>query len=70
MDFLSLSKSPLLLKIWFYTEAPGSFQKLRSMPLVHKKAPGKKEGKAIGSLAMGRRRLAGIPAAPMAVPAG
>jgi hypothetical protein len=61
MNFLSLSKSPLLLKIWFYTETPGSFQKLTSIPLVHRKYPGKKKGKEIGSLAIGRRRLRPIP---------
>jgi hypothetical protein len=64
--FLSLSKSPLLLKIWFYTETPKSFQKLTSIPLVHRKAPGKKKRKAIGSLAMGRWRLRPIPGEPAA----
>jgi hypothetical protein len=55
MDFLRFSTRALLFEIRFYTEAPGSFQKLTSIPLVHRKAPGKKKGKAIGSLAMGRR---------------
>jgi hypothetical protein len=40
------------------------------MPLDCRKAPGKTGRLAMRPLAMGRRRLAGIPAVPAALPAG
>jgi hypothetical protein len=43
---------------------------MQSIPLVHKKAPRKKKGRAIESLAMGRRRLWPIPGEPAAGSAG
>jgi hypothetical protein len=46
MDFLRFSTGALLFEIRFYTEAPGSFQSITSMPLVHRKVPGKKETRA------------------------
>jgi hypothetical protein len=60
MDFLSLNKSPLLLKMPLYTEVPGSFDSLTNPPLDHGLDPGKKEIEAIESLTLGRRGLAGI----------
>jgi hypothetical protein len=66
MDFLRFSIKALLFEIRFYTEVPGSFQSITSMPLVHRKAPGKIETQAIRPLAMGRRQLRPISDEPTA----
>jgi hypothetical protein len=49
---------------------PVTFQSLTHLPLDRTKLPGKTWGLAMGSLAVGGGGLAGIPAAPAALPAG
>jgi hypothetical protein len=66
MNFLSLSKSPLLLKMPLYTEVPRSFDSLTNPPSVHGLDPGKKEIEAIESLDLGATRARRNPATPMA----
>jgi hypothetical protein len=50
MHFLSFSQTALLLKMWFYTEVPESFDSLTNMPLVRGTDPRKKQVLAIWSL--------------------
>jgi hypothetical protein len=66
MDFLSLSKCPLLLKMPLYTEVPGSFDSVTNTPSDHGLDLGKKEIEAIESLDLGAAQARWNPAAPVA----
>jgi hypothetical protein len=66
MDFLNLSKCPLLLKMPLYTEVPGSFDSVTNLPLDHGLDLGKKEIEEIESLDLGAAWARRNPAAPVA----
>jgi hypothetical protein len=54
----------------FFNRVPRIFYSLTDRSIVCTKHPAKNSGLAIGPLAMGGGGLAGIPAAPAALPAG
>jgi hypothetical protein len=51
-EFTRISKTHVLFEMGFCTEVPGKLFRFTSMPVVRVKLPVKKEGGAIGSLAM------------------
>jgi hypothetical protein len=54
----------------FYTRVPRNLPSITDRPLICTKHPARRSGLAIEPLAMGGGGLAGIPAAPTALPAG
>jgi hypothetical protein len=52
-----------------FEQAPGQFPNFTDIPLDHRLAPRKIKNFVMRPLAMGRRRLAGIPTVPTALPA-
>jgi hypothetical protein len=70
MHFTSFCKRGFTIADPLYTDIPGNFYILTDGSLVCTKHPAKKSYVAIGPLAVGGGGLAGIPAAPAALPAG
>jgi hypothetical protein len=70
MDFKRFSKSHILLEIHICDQAPGTFSRFTTIPLLRTKLPEKKDGDTIGSVGQGAARTRRNPPVPAALPAG
>jgi hypothetical protein len=68
--FTSFSKSHILFEIHICDQAPGTFGRFTTIPLLSTKLPEKKDGDAIGSLSQGAARARRNTPVPAALPAG